>query len=109
MKIRKGRGKFILRKLLDGHVPRELVDRPKAGFAVPVGEWIKGPLRGWAEELLNPRVLRTQGWFDADLVSERWRDHLSGQRDSAAALWAVMMFQAWLTQQGRPSAAAAAA
>lgn len=99
MKIRRGTGKYILRKLLDRYVPRELVDRPKAGFAIPVGEWIKGPLRAWAEELLEPRQMRSEGWFDPDLVSARWQDHRSGRVDATASLWAVLMFQAWLRQE----------
>lgn len=107
MKIRDGRGKHILRKLLDRYVPRELVERPKTGFAVPVGEWIKGPLRDWAQELLNERSMRLDGWFDADVVTGRWRDHLSGRRDSTAALWSILMFQAWLREQATVSAVAA--
>ncbi len=66
MKVRGGRGKHILRQLLDGLVPRELVERPKAGFGIPVGQWIKGPLRPWAEDLLDPGRLRAEGWFDAE-------------------------------------------
>jgi asparagine synthase (glutamine-hydrolysing) len=107
MKIREGRGKYILRKLLDRYVPRQLVDRPKAGFAVPVREWIKGPLRGWAEELLDPRRMRIEGWFDDDAVSARWRDHLNGRHEATAALWSVLMFQAWLREQDTANAVAA--
>jgi asparagine synthase (glutamine-hydrolysing) len=105
MKVRNGSGKHIVRKLLHGLVPKELVDRPKAGFAIPVGEWIKGPLRTWAEDLLDPGLIRSQGWLDADIVQKRWRQHLSGQRDSTPALWALLMFQAWLTAQEVPSTA----
>lgn len=107
MKIREGRGKHILRKLLDRYVPRELVHRPKTGFAVPVGEWIKGPLRDWAEDLLNERTMRFEGWFDAEVVNARWQDHLSGRRDSTASLWAVLMFLAWLREEKAASAVAA--
>jgi asparagine synthase (glutamine-hydrolysing) len=105
LKVRDGGGKHILRKLLYRLVPRELVERPKAGFAVPVGEWIKGPLRPWAEDLLDPNLIRSQGWFDADLVQARWRQHLCGQRDSTTALWAILMFQSWLAAQGGDSSA----
>jgi asparagine synthase (glutamine-hydrolysing) len=101
LKIKQGRGKHIVRKLLYGLVPAEIIDRPKAGFGVPVGEWIKGPLRGWAEDLLDPGLIRGQGWFDADTVQRRWREHLSGQRDSAPALWAILMFQSWLASEGQ--------
>ncbi|MDQ3479454.1 MAG: asparagine synthase (glutamine-hydrolyzing) [Pseudomonadota bacterium] len=99
MKVRGGTGKAILRKLLYRHVPRELVERPKAGFAVPVGEWLKGPLRAWGEELLDPLAMAAEGWFDSAVVQRRWRDHLSGRRDSTAALWSILMFQAWLRAQ----------
>ena len=96
LKVRGGRGKHIIRQLLYREVPRELVDRPKAGFAVPVGEWIKGPLRGWAEDLLDPNLIHAEGWLDAALVQGRWREHLSGRRDSTPALWALLMFQSWI-------------
>ena len=95
MKLEGGVGKTILRKLLYREAPRALFDRPKAGFAVPVGEWIKGPLRPWAEELLDPRAMAEEGYFDSAIVDKRWRQHLAGQRDSTPALWAVLMFQAW--------------
>jgi asparagine synthase (glutamine-hydrolysing) len=84
-----------------------LVDRPKAGFQVPVGEWIKGPLRGWAEDLLDPRRMRSEGWLEADVIAARWREHLSGRRDSTPALWAILMFQAWFADQNTLGAAAA--
>ncbi|MFL6745257.1 MAG: asparagine synthase (glutamine-hydrolyzing) [Sphingomicrobium sp.] len=106
-KIRDGRGKHILRQLLYGLVPSELVERPKAGFAVPVGEWLKGPLRSWAEDLLDPGAMSADGWFDPDIVQRRWRDHLTGRRDSTPAIWAILMFQAWL-KAGRGAAAEAA-
>lgn len=108
MKIRGGRGKIILRELLGRHVPAHLFDRPKSGFAVPVGEWIKGPLRPWAEDLLDARAMRAEGWFNADVVSERWARHLNGSQDSTAALWSVLMFQAWLRHQNEGAAVAAA-
>jgi asparagine synthase (glutamine-hydrolysing) len=107
MKVANGGGKQILRKLLDQYVPRSLMDRPKAGFAVPVGEWIKGPLRGWAEELLDSSAMAADGWLDPTLVQRRWRDHLDGRRDSTAALWSILMFQAWLREQRTALKAAA--
>ncbi|MES2135462.1 MAG: asparagine synthase (glutamine-hydrolyzing) [Pseudomonadota bacterium] len=107
LKIRGGMGKKILRTLLYREAPRELFERPKAGFDIPVGEWIKGPIRDWAEELLDPRALRSEGWLDADAVTSRWRQHLAGTRDSTAALWPILMFQAW--QRDHNSLAAAAA
>ena len=107
LKVRGPAGKHILRQLLYAHVPAELFDRPKAGFAIPVGEWIKGPLRPWAEELLDPARMAGEGWFDAAIVRRRWADHLGGRRDSTQALWAVLMFQAWLAEQREGVALAA--
>jgi asparagine synthase (glutamine-hydrolysing) len=101
MKIRGGKGKHILRELLYGQAPRQLFDRPKSGFGIPVGEWLKGPLRSWAEELLEPRRMVEEGWFDAEIVSRRWAMHLSGRRDSTPAIWAILMFQAWQRQQAQ--------
>ncbi|MGH6729657.1 MAG: asparagine synthase-related protein, partial [Sphingomicrobium sp.] len=74
-------------------------DRPKAGFGVPIGQWLRGPLRGWAEDLLDPRRLGDEGFFDPAIVRRRWADHLDGRRDSAQALWSILMFQAWVAQQ----------
>lgn len=106
-KVRDGRGKYMLRKLLYGLVPRELVERPKTGFGIPVGEWIKGPLRPWAEDLLDPGAMRAGGWFNPEVVQRRWADHLSGRRDSAPALWSILMFQSWLRDQTDIAAKAA--
>ena len=99
MKVKGGKGKQILRKALFARAPQALFDRPKAGFAVPVGDWIKGPSRDWAEELLGERRLASEGWFDPQIVQSRWADHLFGRRDSTAAIWSILMFQAWLDEQ----------
>ena len=107
MNISGGSGKRILKQLLYREAPRELFERPKAGFGVPVGEWLKGPLRAWAEELLDPAKLKADGWFDGDQVLLRWRDHLSGTREGAGALWGILMFQAWQREQSSAVAAAA--
>ena len=109
MKVRGGRGQaHPARSCSIGMVPRELFERPKAGFGIPVGEWIKGPLRPWAEDLLDPGRLRAEGWFDADAVVRAAGAIISaGARDSTPALWAMLMFQAWLRAE-RGSAAAAA-
>lgn len=105
MKLRGGTGKHILRQLLYREAPRSLFERPKAGFAVPVGPWIKGPLRDWAEDLLDPRRMSAEGFLDPGIVQRRWWDHLSGRRDSTPALWAVLMFQAWFRSQSEPARA----
>lgn len=106
-KVRGNQGKSILRHLLYRQVPQELLERPKAGFGVPVGEWIRGELRPWAEELLEPRRTAEEGWFDPDIVQRRWQDHVTGRRDSTQALWAILMFQAWLRDQKMTTAMAA--
>jgi asparagine synthase (glutamine-hydrolysing) len=108
MKIKGGTGKHILRRLLYREAPQRMFERPKAGFAMPVGEWIKGPLRPWAEELLNRSRLTREGWFDADIVHRRWQQHLGGQRDSTPALWAILMFQAWSADASAAEVRAAA-
>jgi asparagine synthase (glutamine-hydrolysing) len=99
MQVGGGQGKRILRKLLYQEAPAELFERPKSGFAIPVGQWIKGSLRPWAEELLEPGRMAEEGWLDPGIIQRRWREHLSGKRDSTFALWGVLMFQAWLRDE----------
>ena len=101
MKLRDGVSKWPLRQLLYRHVPRELIDRPKMGFAIPLKGWLRAPLKGWAAELLDERRLRREGFFDAAQVSRKWDDHVHGRRDWQAQLWDVLMFQAWLDEQRR--------
>jgi asparagine synthase (glutamine-hydrolysing) len=107
MKIHGRTGKHILRELLYRHAPREIFQRPKAGFAIPVGQWIRGPLRSWAEDLLDPGRMAAEGWFDPAIVQRRWRDHIEGRSDSTPAIWAILMFQAWQRDQQQPLAKAA--
>ena len=95
MQIRDGQGKWALRQLLYRQVPRALIERPKQGFGIPVGQWLRGPLRAWAEPLLDTRRLEAEGYFHAAPIRERWARHLSGREDHTAALWAVLSFQAW--------------
>lgn len=101
MKIRGGQTKWILRQILDKHVPRALVERPKTGFAIPIAEWIRGPLREWAEELLNTKRIEREGYFAGEPIRRRWKEHLSGRDDHSGALWCVLMFQAWLENESR--------
>ena len=108
MKIRGGTTKWILRKLLYRHVPRALIVRPKMGFAVPVGEWLRGPLRDWAEALLDERRLVGEGYFRPQPIREAWDSHLSRRTDESARLWVVLMFQSWLEATGAAATPAAA-
>jgi len=100
MKLRDGKGKWILRQLLDRHVPRELIERPKMGFAIPLDAWLRGPLRDWAETLLSESRLRNEGYFDPVPIRAAWETHVRGGAAFGSRLWPVLMFQSWREQQG---------
>lgn len=95
MKIRDGKGKWALRQILYQHVPRELIERPKAGFGIPVGQWLRGPLREWADRLLSEQFLARDGLLEPEPVRRAWSEHLSGRRDWTSRLWIVLMYLAW--------------
>jgi asparagine synthase (glutamine-hydrolysing) len=95
MKVRAGRGKWLVRQVLYKHVPAALIDRPKAGFSIPLDDWLRGPLKSWAGDLLSPERLRRQGWFNARRVGEKLAEHMSGRRNHGYWLWNVLMAQSW--------------
>jgi len=97
MKARGWTGKLILREILAKHVPRALFERPKKGFGVPIAEWLRGPLREWAEDLLSESRLNREGYFHAAPIRAKWHEHLSGRVDWAYHLWDVLMFESWLS------------
>ena len=94
-KLREGQGKWILRQILYKHVPRDLIERPKMGFAIPIDSWLRGPLRDWAESLIGEARLRGEGYLDPEPIRKKWAEHLSGKRNWQNELWGVLMFQAW--------------
>lgn len=99
MKIRNGQGKWLLRQMLYKHVPKTLIERPKMGFGVPIDSWLRGPLREWAETLLDESRLQRAGFLNPGPIRKKWAEHLTGVRNWQYYLWDVLMFQAWLEQE----------
>ncbi|MDA9344753.1 asparagine synthase (glutamine-hydrolyzing) [Gammaproteobacteria bacterium] len=96
MKINGSQGKIILRNILYKHVPKDLIERPKAGFSIPLGDWLSGPLKEWAESLLEPARLKREGNLNPDYVQTLWQEHITGKRSWTFKLWSILMFQSWL-------------
>ena len=101
LKISGATSKWILRRVLYQYVPKELIERPKRGFSVPIGNWLRGPLRDWAEELLMESRVRREGFFNARAVQALWKAHLSAQQDLEHPIWSILMFQAWLAERSK--------
>ena len=95
-KIRNGVSKWALREVLYRYVPKDLIERPKMGFGVPLAEWLRGPLKDWAESLLDEKRLQQEGFFNVEFVRDKWLEHLNGNRNWSFQLWNVLIFQAWL-------------
>jgi asparagine synthase (glutamine-hydrolysing) len=101
MKIRDGQSKWILRQLLYKYIPKDLVERPKTGFGIPIGLWLRGPLRDWAENLLDESRLNNEGYLHSDKIRDKWTEHVLGKRNWQDLLWNILMFQAWLEVENR--------
>jgi asparagine synthase (glutamine-hydrolysing) len=99
LKYRDGKGKWLLREVLHRYVPRELMERPKMGFTVPIDHWLRGPLREWAENLLDEKRLREEGFFEPAPIRDMWHEHVTGKRRRHFHLWDVLMFQSWLAEE----------
>jgi asparagine synthase (glutamine-hydrolysing) len=99
LKIRAGQGKWLLRQVLYRHVPQTLIERPKKGFSMPVGRWLRGPMKDWGAALLDPARLKREGFFNPEPIAQKWQEHQSGLRNWSDALWGVLMFQAWQEAQ----------
>jgi len=97
--VRNGQGKWLLRQVLYKYVPRELIERPKMGFGVPIASWLRGPLREWADALLGADRLRREGYLAPEPIRTAWDEHQAGVTDNSHLLWGVLMFQAWLEAQ----------
>jgi asparagine synthase (glutamine-hydrolysing) len=96
LKLHRGEHKWLLRRVLERYVPRAMFERPKMGFGIPLGAWLRGPLRDWAEDLLDEDRLEEGGYFEVAAVREAWDQHLAGWRDRRFLLWNILSFQAWL-------------
>lgn len=98
MKLRKKTSKWLLRQVLKKYLPDNLIDGPKKGFSVPISDWLRGPLKEWANTLLDPSLIYSQNYFNVDLINKKWHQHLSGKHDWSSQLWTILVFQSWLNE-----------
>src|SRR6185503_16051148 len=105
LKLKDGRSKYLLRRLLEKRIPKSIVDRPKHGFEAPIGEWLRGPLAPMVDGLLSDGRLRGRGIFDDRAVSRLWREHRAGRQDHRHRLWSLVMLELWFRQFADGSAA----
>ena len=96
LKYKNGEGKWILKQILKNYVPKDLTERPKKGFGIPLDTWLRGPLKDWAENLLNEKRLSQEGYFNPKLIRDKWKEHLSNKKNWQYDLWNILMFQAWI-------------
>ena len=95
MKIRNGQGKWILKEILKKYVPKKYTERPKMGFGIPLGNWLRDELKDWGEDLISKKTLDTDGYFNSELVIKLWNEHQSKKRDWQSILWPILIFQSW--------------
>jgi asparagine synthase (glutamine-hydrolysing) len=107
MKVRGAKGKHVLRRVLDRYIPRPLIERPKMGFGMPLDAWLRGPLRDWAESLLDESTMRAQGWLNPKPIRAKWEEHINGNGDWKHYLWALLMLQSWLSNERAASTSSA--
>ena len=97
MKIFNNQTKLSLRKILYEYIPNKLIDRPKSGFAIPINNWLSGPLKIWADDLLSYSLIERQGFINPSFVTKLWQSHLNGEKDNSSQLWTILMWQSWLS------------
>ena len=101
LKIKNKKGKWILREILKNYIPEDLYERPKSGFAIPLAQWLRGPLKEWANSLINKKTINEEGYFYFENIEKMWSEHLTGRYDWSSRLWCILIFQSWLSKEKR--------